>query len=100
MEGAVRQPGRSAGGGRGLAGGPGGGGGGPGGNAGTSGGNGYAGQVRLTYTAPNEIAITVPLATMQGIAPGLYSFDLVVTYGSGTTETILAGQVLIVQGIA
>lgn len=54
----------------------------------------------LTITLPNEIAIAVPLATMADLTPGLYDFDLVVTYGSGDIETILAGQVQIVGGIS
>jgi hypothetical protein len=54
----------------------------------------------LAITLPNEIGITAPLSLMSGLTPGLYAFDLVVTYGSGDIETVLAGQVRIVGGIS
>jgi hypothetical protein len=54
----------------------------------------------LAVTLPNEIGITVPLGEMAALAPGLYAFDLVVTYASGAVETVLAGQVQIVDGIS
>ena len=54
----------------------------------------------LTITQPNEIGVTVPEATMATLAPGVYAFDLVVTYGNGDIETVLAGQVRIVAGIS
>lgn len=53
----------------------------------------------LTITAPNEIGVTAPLATMSSLSPGFYSFDLVVTYASGDIEVLLAGQVRIVGGV-
>lgn len=58
------------------------------------------GNGELTITLPNEIAITAPLSLMQGLTPGRYNFDLVITYASGDVETVLAGQAQIVQGIA
>lgn len=54
----------------------------------------------LTITLPNEIGITVPAATMATLTPGPYAFDMVVTYGSGDVETLLAGQVEIRGGLA
>ena len=57
--------------------------------------NGY-----LTITPPNEVGVTAPLSVMTGLAPGLYSWDLVITYGSGDIETVLTGQLQIVQGIS
>lgn len=54
----------------------------------------------LTITLPNEIGVTAPQSLMTGIAPGLYSFDLVITYASGDVETVLTGQVRIVGGVS
>jgi hypothetical protein len=54
----------------------------------------------LTITSPNEIGVTAPLSLMSALAPGIYAFDLVVTYTSGDIETVLTGQVRIVQGIS
>lgn len=54
----------------------------------------------LTITLPSEIGVTAPLSLMSTLAPGLYDFDLVITYSSGDIETVLAGQVQIVAGIA
>lgn len=54
----------------------------------------------LTITLPNEIGITVPLSIMSTLTPGLYNFDLVVTYASGDIETVTAGQAQIVGGIS
>ena len=54
----------------------------------------------LTVTPPNVVAITVPLATMQTLAPGTYDFDLLITYPSGKTVQKLVGQARIAAGIA
>lgn len=56
--------------------------------------NGY-----LTIIAPNQISITAPLALMSTILPGLYNWEIVVTYASGDIEAVLVGQVRIVQGL-
>lgn len=55
---------------------------------------------QLTLTLPNEIGVTAPLGVMAALAPGLYGFDLVVTYAGGDVETLLAGQVRIVGGVS
>lgn len=54
----------------------------------------------LTLTLPNELAITAPKAAMEGLAPGGYAFDLVITRASGQVEVLLTGKVEIVQGLA
>jgi hypothetical protein len=54
----------------------------------------------LTITAPNEIGITAPLSAMSGLEPGQYSFDLIVTRANDEVETVLAGRVRIVGGLA
>lgn len=58
------------------------------------------GDGTLAITLPNEIGIAVPLATMATLGPGLYAWDLAVTYGSGDIETVLTGKVQVVGGIA
>lgn len=58
------------------------------------------GNGRLAVTLPNEVAITVDDAGMATLAPGPYSFDLVVTRADGQVENILQGVVQVVQGIA
>jgi len=54
----------------------------------------------LTLTLPNEIAITAPAAVVGPLAPGLYDWDLIVTYPAGDTQTLLFGQARITQGLA
>lgn len=57
--------------------------------------NGY-----LVLALPNEIGVCVPQASMASLEPGAYAFDLVLTYASGQTETVLVGQVDVVGGIS
>ena len=54
----------------------------------------------LTLTLPNEIAITVPQAVVAALAPGLYDWDLAITYPAGDSQTVLLGQARIAPGLA
>jgi len=54
----------------------------------------------LTLTLPNEIAITVPQAAVAALAPGLYDWDLAITYPAGDSQTVLLGQARIAPGLA
>jgi hypothetical protein len=54
----------------------------------------------LTLTLPNEIAITAPVAVISALAPGLYDWDLIVTYPAGDTQTLLLGHARIAEGLA
>ena len=54
----------------------------------------------LTVTQPNIVAITVSAATMAGVAPGTYDFELRKTTAGGVKTIVLRGQVQIVAGLA
>lgn len=58
------------------------------------------GNGELTFTLPNEIGITAPLAVVSTLPPGKGDFDVVVTYASGQVKTKLVGTVEVVEGLS
>ena len=54
----------------------------------------------LVLNLPNEIAITVPKTIVSALAPGLYDWDLIVTYPAGDIQTLLLGHARIAEGLA
>lgn len=58
-----------------------------------------SGNGELAIALPNRIAITANKTQMAAFAPGLYGWELVVTYASGAIEALLTGQAQINQGL-
>lgn len=60
--------------------------------------SGSEGTVTLGGTA-GTVAVTISATLMSALTPGVYSYDLVLTSGSGVKKRLLAGSFAVVAGV-